>query len=80
MRKIWCEVCGSVIYENRCLFQMRKITEKNKTCSECIFHESLSLQEKDKKIKSRKIKKSKVEMTLEEALEKTVKELEEQMK
>jgi hypothetical protein len=46
MKKIWCEVWDHIVFCERCLFEMGKIAEKNKTCENCVYHENLLLREK----------------------------------
>ncbi len=44
MKKIWCEVWDHVVPDERCLFEMGKMAEKNKTCENCIYFENLRLR------------------------------------
>ena len=38
-RKVYCQVVEGVVYDDRCLFKLSKIIEKNRTCEVCIVRE-----------------------------------------
>ncbi len=38
-KKIFCEVLESITYSERCLYELSKVIEGNKTCESCIYRE-----------------------------------------
>lgn len=57
-RKIYCEVLEGVTFAERCLYELSKVIEGNKTCESCIFRELQRLR-KGIVIESRPCKKNK---------------------
>lgn len=50
-RKLFCEVVQGVVYEDRCLLKLSKMTENSKACAQCTLSEILQLRNKIEELK-----------------------------
>jgi hypothetical protein len=54
-RRVFCEIVSGICFEDRCLYALKKIIERSKTCEQCIVREVESLKSGSKKPKVEKM-------------------------